>query len=407
MSWQLIFTSILSGFTFVVLPIAPVSLWRARTFCNGSFIYRCRSCFGVHQNMGVMCGVRAVTGSVQPWKITGVTALISVGLIQIWMCILILGWGCEAIAAPGVGCAAAHGSVARAICGDLKLSRLNREMRGLYQKALLLGDRRSLAAAQWSWIVERNKTCARKPRAELSACIVQSLDGRIFELKNLAEPGYAASENSPAQSLPRTAPQSNADCANAVGVVDRAVCSDPNLRHWEDRLGKLYKQALDDPSVRMVLAGDQQRWIGDRTGSCGALSSAQMMDCVLRMTKRRIEQLVQLINSRDDAQDGASKIEKILAGQTAVPPGLDADTIDRESARADQSELIVGDTRNCIRKKVGEAGGNAGSDETRIVAVMAAACFDDFAKRLSKLELGALAKPSFEMLVHEELSASK
>jgi uncharacterized protein len=323
------------------------------------------------------------------------------------MCILMLGWGCEAIAAPGVGCAAAHGSVARAICGDLKLSRLNREMRGLYQKALLVGDRRPLIAAQWSWIVERNKTCARKPRAELLACIVQSLDSRILQLRNVAEPAYAATENSPALSLPRPAPKSNADCANAVGVIERAVCSDPNLGHWEDRLGKLYKQALDDPSVRKALADDQQRWIGERTGNCGALSSAQMNDCVLQMTKRRIEQLVQLIDSRDGTQDRASKIEKILAGQTVTPPGLDADTIDRESARADQSELIVGDTRNCIRKKFGEAGDIAASDETRIVAVMSAACFDDFSRRLSNLELGALAKPSFEMLVHEELSAAK
>lgn len=335
------------------------------------------------------------------------TALIRAGLIQFWMCILILGWGCEAIAAPGVGCAAAHGSVARAICGDLKLSRLNREMRGLYQKALLFGDRRSLIAAQWSWIVERNKTCARKPRAELSACIVESLDSRILQLRNVAEPAYAATGGSPALLLPRPAPQSNADCANAVDVIDRAVCRDPNLGHWEDRLGKLYKQALDDLSVRMILADDQQRWIGERTGSCGALSSSQMSDCVLQMTKRRIEQLVQLINSRDDLQDRASKTEKILAGQTVAPPGLDADTIDRESARADQSELIVGDARDCIRKKFGEAGDIAASDETRIVAVMSAACFDDFSKRLSSLELGALAKPSFEMLVHEELSASK
>jgi uncharacterized protein len=340
-------------------------------------------------------------------EIPSVTSLNRVGLIQFWMCLLILGWGCEAIAAPGVGCAAVQGRVARATCGDLKLSLLNREMRRLYQKALLLGDRRSLIAAQRSWIVERNKTCARKPGAEFSACIAQSLNSRILQLSSVAEPAYAATENSPALSFPRPIPKSNADCANAVGVIDRAVCSDPNLGHWEDRLGKLYKQALDDPSVRTALADDQQRWIGERAGSCGALSSAQMTDCVLQITKRRIEQLVQLIISRDDPQVRDSKIEKILAGQTAAPPGLDADAIDRELARADQSELIVGDARNCIRKKIGEAGGNAASDETRIVAVMAAACFDDFSKKLSNLELGALAKPSFEMLIHEELSVSK
>jgi uncharacterized protein len=330
-----------------------------------------------------------------------------VGLIQFWMCILMLGWGCEAIAAPGVGCAAAHGSVARAICGDLKLSRLNREMRGLYQKALLVGDRRPLIAAQWSWIVERNKTCARKPRAELLACIVQSLDSRILQLRNVAEPAYAATEQSPALSLPRPAPQSNADCANAVGVIDRAVCRDPNLGHWEDRLGKLYKQALDDPSVRMVLADDQRRWIGERTGSCGALSSTQMTDCALQMTKRRIEQLVQLINSRDDTPDRASKIEKILAGDSLPPPGLDADSIDRESAHAEQSEIVIEDARVCIRNNLKAAGGAAASDPGQALVLISSMCFNDFSKKLSALDLGALAKPSFETLVHQELDASR
>jgi uncharacterized protein len=359
------------------------------------------------KNMGVMCGVRAVTGGVQPWKIPSVTVLISLGLIQFWMCILILGWAYEAIAAPGVGCAAAHGSVARAICGDQKLIRLNREMRGLYQKALLFGDRQSLIAAQWRWIVERNKTCARKPRVELSACIAQSLDSRILQLKNAAEPAYAKGENLPALSLPSAAPQSNADCGNAVGIVDRAVCNDPNLGHWEDRLGKLYKQALDDPSVRMVLADDQQRWTDERTGRCGALSSAQMIECVLQMSKRRIEQLVQLINSRDDSRDRALKVENILSGKTTPPPGLDADTIDRESIRADQSELIIGDARSCIKRHAGVRGSAETSDETQAVARISAICFDDFFKRLTALELGALAKPSFEMLVQQELGIAK
>jgi hypothetical protein len=43
-----------------------------------------------------------------------------------------------------------------------------------------------------------------------------------------------------------------------------------------------------------------------------------MTDCVLQITKRRIEQLMQLINARDDPQDRASEVEKILAGQGRV-----------------------------------------------------------------------------------------
>ncbi len=339
------------------------------------------------------------------------------GLIGLGVSILIFGGGCEAIAAPGeaiaapsVGCAAARGSVARAICGDQKLSRLNREMRGLYRKSLLVGDRRSLIEAQWSWIVQRNRTCAKKQGAELGTCIVQSLNARILELKNVLEPTPATSEKLAVASPPTLsvlAPKPDSNCANAIGVIDRAICNDATLSHWEDRLGKLYQQALGDPSFRTVLADDQQRWMGERTGSCSVLSSTQLTDCLLQMTKRRIEQLVQLINSRDDPQDRASKVEKILSGKTKPPPGLDADTIDRELARADQSELILNDARTCIRKNVGVAGGVETFDSKQVVDRMSAICFDDFSRRMSALELGALAKPSFEMLVHQELSASK
>jgi uncharacterized protein len=335
--------------------------------------------------------------------------LIKARLIQLSMCILILG-GTEAIASPSGGCAAARGSVAQAICGNAKLSRLNREERALYRKALLVGDRRSRMNGQWTWIIERNRTCGQSQPAELENCITQSLNARILELRNVLEPAPPTSEklvvvSPPAQPAPT--PKVSSNCGSAIRGVDGAICNDATLSHWEDRLGKFYQKALDDPSSRSVLAQDQQRWIGERTSSCGALSSSEMTNCVLQMTKRRVEQLVQLINSRDDSQDRASKVEKILSGKTTPPRGLDADSIDRESAHADQSELVIEDTRTCIRKNLGSAGNVARSDPGQAVALMSAVCFNDFSKKLSALELGALAKPSFEMLVHQELSASK
>jgi uncharacterized protein len=339
-----------------------------------------------------------------------VSALTRTGLIRLWVGILVLCGGSEAVAAPSVSCAAARGSVARAVCADPKLSRLNREVRGLYRKALLTGDRASLRAAQWSWVVQRKRTCAKKPGAEMATCVAQSQNARILELQNLLETGSAATTGKVTVASPPKPPvpppKQNADCTSAIGVIDRAICNDATLRHWEDRLGKLYQQALADPLFRTVVVDDQQRWIGERT-SCGTLSSAKMTDCVLQMTKRRIEQLVQLINSGDDAQDRTSKVTKILSGKTVPPPGLDADTIDRESARADQSELIISNARTCIRKNFGAAAGVAASDEKQVVALMSEICFGDFSKKLSALELGALAKPSFEMLVQQELRASK
>jgi hypothetical protein len=85
-------------------------------------------------------------------------------------------------------------------------------------------------------------------------------------------------------------------------------------------------------------------------------------------------------------------------------PVWDADAIERESARTDQSELVQADARTCIRKNVGSA---EATDEKQVVAVVSARCFSEFSSRMSALDLGMLAKPSFEMLVHQELSASK
>ena len=335
--------------------------------------------------------------------------MIKARLIQLLMCILILG-GSEAIAASSGGCAAARGSVVQAICGNPKLSQLNREERVLYRKALLVGDRRSRMNGQWTWIIERNRTCGQSQPPELENCITQSLNARILELRNVLEPASTTREkltvvSPPAQ--PALAPKVSPNCGNAIRGVDGAVCNDATLSHWEDRLGKFYQKALDDPSSRSVLAQDQQRWIGERTSSCGALSSSETTNCVLQMTKRRVEQLVLLINSRDDSKDRASKVEKILSGKTTPPPGLDADSVDRESARADQSELAIEDARTCIRKNFGGAGSVAESDRGQAVALVSAACFNEFSKKKSALELGALAKPSFEMLVQQELSASK
>jgi uncharacterized protein len=331
-------------------------------------------------------------------------------LIPLWLTIVILGGGREAVAAPSAACAEARGSVVIALCSDPKLSRLNREMRELYRRALLVSDRRSLIAEQGGWVVERNRACAKKQSAEIGPCVAKALNERIAALRNALEPAPATSAKleviSP-PTPPASAPKQNADCTNAIGVIDRAICNDATLSHWEYKLGKLYQQALNDPSFRKVLVDDQQRWVGERTGTCGAQSSTKMTDCVLQMTRRRIEEFVQFIISRDEPQDRSSKIEKILSGKTPPPPGLDADAIDRESARTDQSELILADARMCVRKNAGVVGSSEASDEKQVVAVVSATCFPDFSSRMSALDLGSLAKPSFEMLVHQEFGASK
>jgi uncharacterized protein len=344
-------------------------------------------------------------------------------LIPLWLTILFLSGGQEAVAAPSAACASPNGSVVAALCKDPKLGQLNKEMHELFRRALLVGDKRVLTAEQGSWVAERNRTCGKKQGAEIGPCVTHALNERIAVLRTTLEPvpatrAEAAVASSPAPtataiptpvltappiqppSVP--APKQNADCTNATGVIGRAICNDATLGHWEDRLGKLYQQALNDASFRIVVANDQQRWIGERTGTCGVQPPPKITDCVLQMTKRRIEQLVQFIISRDDTQDRSSKVEKILSGKTSPPPGLDADAIDRASARTDQSEVISADARTCIKKNAGIVGSAGATDENQ-VATVSTACFSEFSSRMTALDLGTLAKPSFEVLVRQEL----
>jgi uncharacterized protein len=326
-----------------------------------------------------------------------------------------LAYGCVASAAQtttmvapsAAACAAFRGIVSRAICGDPELVRLNRQMRVLYRKAQFVGDRRSQAVAQWRWIIERNRTCGRVPASELKACVAQLLSARMVELRHVFEQGQASIERTVVTAQPSQPPTVKPVCSNQIGPVNRTICNEANLGHWEDRLGKLYQQALDDPPVHAILAADQARWIGERAESCAGLPPAEVIDCVLRMTKRRVEELAEVINSRDDSQDRVSKVEKILAGQTAPPPGLGADAIDRESDHADQSDLVLADARTCIQKNAGSPGGTEAHDDRKVEELLSSSCFSEFSKRMSALELGALAKSSFEMLVQRELGVRK
>jgi hypothetical protein len=60
-----------------------------------------------------------------------------------------------------------------------------------------------------------------------------------------------------------------------------------------------------------------------------------------------------------------------------------------------------------VRKNFGLAASAAATDPKQVVALLSEVCFADFSRRLAALELGQLAKPSFEMLISEELKASR
>jgi uncharacterized protein len=327
-------------------------------------------------------------------------------LAPFWLIIMFSLGVCPA-EAQTLDCATAQGPVTRAICSDPKLQQLNRDMRGVFQKSLLMGDKQKVVEDQKNWRSERYKSCAKKPGAEVGRCIELALTTRIQEIK--ASLNQRANAPPPAGQVASPAPSpptANTSCAGSADVVDRASCNDPILSHWHDLLGTFYQQALNDATYRSLLAEDQRRWAGELSKRCGSLPSAQATNCILPATKQRIEQLVQFIKSRDDTTDRASKIKNILAGKTTPPPGLDADSIDRESSRADQSEQILNDARLCIRSNVGVAKSLAGNPD-QTIALLTDKCFADFSKRFAALELGPLAASSFKTLVQRELDDPK
>jgi uncharacterized protein len=324
--------------------------------------------------------------------------LVAFGAAYAWMAVAARG---APDVPPGATCGTARSVIARTICNDIDLARLSRETRVLYRKARFVGDRRSQVQLHWSWIVERDRTCGRKSGRELKACLSQALNARIANL-------HRTLEREPAQisSRPPSATETRPDCSMETAQVARAICGDAKLRHWEDRLAKFYQRALEESAVENVLTDDQRRWMDERTQQCTP-PSVQMVDCLLRMTKRRVEELALVIHTRDDPEDRIPKVEKILIGTTPPLLGLDAETIDRESDRADQSELALESARACVRKNAGAANISDVSGAKQAAELAAAACFGEFSRQMTALELGALAQPSFDMLVGQELGARK
>jgi hypothetical protein len=127
---------------------------------------------------------------------------------------------------------------------------------------------------------------------------------------------------------------------------DRAICGDANLRRWEDRLTKFYQWALDEPSVRKVISDDQKRWIDERTAfrpngrlPVTGVQAPGRRTCSGHPHARRPRRSA--VKRRKNPR---------LTGVTPPLLGLDADTIDRESDRADQSELAL-EKRQSMRSK--------------------------------------------------------
>ena len=54
------------------------------------------------------------------------------------------------------------------------------------------------------------------------------------------------------------------DCTKASNFVERAICSDRRLNRLDDKLGRLYKDALADTSDSSALKAEQRAWISSR-----------------------------------------------------------------------------------------------------------------------------------------------
>jgi uncharacterized protein YecT (DUF1311 family) len=111
--------------------------------------------------------------------------------------------------------------------------------------------------------------------------------------------GTVPQEITPPSSAPpkpiRMAP--SFDCRAASNSIERAICGNPTLSAWDSRMGQQYQQALrikKDGDAQSILAS-QRAWIQERNSRCGSVTDIAVWDCLLGMTKQRIDSLTKLL----------------------------------------------------------------------------------------------------------------
>jgi uncharacterized protein YecT (DUF1311 family) len=101
---------------------------------------------------------------------------------------------------------------------------------------------------------------------------------------------------------PRGRERPSVSCAHAQEPIERLICADADLAHWDREMGRIYHEKLDQQKSaedKENLRKQQREWLHGRDDQCdipdsGDVSACQLAgkkDCVLRLIKDRVDKL--------------------------------------------------------------------------------------------------------------------
>ena len=90
----------------------------------------------------------------------------------------------------------------------------------------------------------------------------------------------------------RQTEQPSFDCAKASNAVERTICAEPMLAHYDVRVASEYKQALSVAADKEALKADQRRWLQQMHSQCAKTPN---LTCIAPHYTTRLTQIRQLM----------------------------------------------------------------------------------------------------------------
>src|SRR3954451_17084302 len=88
-------------------------------------------------------------------------------------------------------------------------------------------------------------------------------------------------------------PAAGIDCARASSALEKAICSNVDLRLSDESFNQGYVRLLDrlDLEQRREWVAGQKRWLGERDALCMAKPATELAECVRKAMQQREEEL--------------------------------------------------------------------------------------------------------------------
>jgi uncharacterized protein YecT (DUF1311 family) len=104
--------------------------------------------------------------------------------------------------------------------------------------------------------------------------------------------------------IPRGRERPSFNCAHAQAPIERLICADADLAHWDGEMSRVYVEQLDQqktPEDKQKLTKQQHEWMNERDDKCDIPDAGDFpleklcgkKDCILSLIKARLDALAQ------------------------------------------------------------------------------------------------------------------